>query len=131
MFPTTDWGLFESVRGADSPTRMFALETPASRYWRPVFLFIRQHGSETTDAEDLTQEFIATWLAKDTFAKADSGRGRFQSLLQSSLKRFLSNAARANRGEASDAVAGLRLDSGTSRSPGTSRRTVPRRPDLF
>jgi len=38
-----------------------------------VFLFVRQHGFESADAEDLTQKFFAAWLAKDTFAKADSG----------------------------------------------------------
>ena len=97
MFPSTDWGLFESVRGRDTAARNCALEVLATRYWRPVFLFIRQHGCDTADAEDLAQEFFATWLAKDTFAKADSVKGRFRCLLQASIKRFLANAARDRR----------------------------------
>ena len=94
MFPSTDWGLFESVRGRDTAARNCALEVLATRYWRPVFLFIRQHGCDTADAEDLAQEFFAIWLAKDTFSKADSVKVRFRCLLQASIKRFLANAAR-------------------------------------
>lgn len=94
MFPTTDWGLFDCVRGADPSGRSFALESLALRYWQPVFLFIRQNGFAANDAEDLTQEFFATWLAKDNFAKPDSTKGRFRHLLQVSLRRFLSNARR-------------------------------------
>ena len=63
MFPTTHWGLFDDIREGETPARHVALETLATRYWRPVFLFIRQHDFSTVDAEDLTQEFFALWLA--------------------------------------------------------------------
>ena len=95
MFPTTHWGLFEDIREGETPARHVALETLATRYWRPVFLFIRQHDFSTVDAEDLTQEFFALWLAKDNFAKPDAAKGRFRDFLQASLRRFLTNAVRA------------------------------------
>ena len=97
MFPTTDWGLFTDIRQADTPARRLALDTLGRRYWRPVFLFIRQHGFGVSDAEDLTQEFFALWLAKDYFAKPDAAKGRFRDLLQASLRRFLANAVRAKQ----------------------------------
>jgi DNA-directed RNA polymerase specialized sigma24 family protein len=97
MFPTTDWGLFAGIRQVDTPARSLALDALVRRYWRPVFLFIRQHSFGVADAEDLTQEFFALWLAKDNFAKPDSAKGRFRDLLQASLRRFISNVVRTRQ----------------------------------
>ena len=41
-----------------------ALETLCTRYWYPVYSFVRRSGISESDAEDLTQEFFADLLAK-------------------------------------------------------------------
>jgi RNA polymerase sigma-70 factor (ECF subfamily) len=101
MFPETEWALFSGLQHADTRARSISLDTLIRRYWRPIYLFIRQHGfgKAEAEAEDLTQDFFALWLAKDNFAKADSAKGRFRDLLQASLRRFLANAARAKHAQ--------------------------------
>jgi RNA polymerase sigma-70 factor (ECF subfamily) len=43
------------------------------------------------EAEDLTQEFFARFLAKDYLASVDQRKGQFRSFLLASLKHFLAN----------------------------------------
>lgn len=99
MFPKTDWALFGGLQQADTRVKIASLDALIRRYWQPVFLFIRQHGFDAAESEDLTQDFFALWLAKDNFAKADSAKGRFRGLVQASLRRFLANVARAKHAQ--------------------------------
>src|SRR5262249_6613112 len=67
-----------------------ALNWLITNYWRPVFYFLRRFGHSVHDAEDLTQEFFARFLAKNWVKPADSARGRFRNLLLTILNRFAS-----------------------------------------
>ena len=58
-------------------------------YWRPIFAFICQRGNTLEDAQDLTQDFFLMILKGDLLQRANADRGRFRSLLLTSLKNFL------------------------------------------
>ena len=51
------------------------------------------------DAEDLTQEFFARLLEKESVASADPARGKFRSFLLASLNHFLANEWRKERAQ--------------------------------
>jgi DNA-directed RNA polymerase specialized sigma24 family protein len=44
-----------------------ALEQLCRTYWYPLYAFVRRQGHDLHDAEDLTREFFARFLAKEYF----------------------------------------------------------------
>jgi RNA polymerase sigma-70 factor (ECF subfamily) len=85
-----------------SPHASAALENLCRTYWFPLYAFVRRHGYNPHDAQDLTQGFFARFLEKDYIGLADPARGRFRSFLLVCLKNFLSeekrHAGRLKRG---------------------------------
>lgn len=63
-------------------------------YWHPLYAFIRRRGLSPVDAQDLTQEFFAELLEKETLRVADRQRGRFRTFLLTAISHFLSNQRR-------------------------------------
>lgn len=86
-FATTSW---TGVEYAQLGSRE-ALERLCSRYWYPIYCYVRRRGHRPEDAEDLTQGFFFELLAKNYFRAAQRGRGKFRSFLLVSLKYFLEN----------------------------------------
>ncbi|MBI4658459.1 MAG: sigma-70 family RNA polymerase sigma factor [Verrucomicrobia bacterium] len=76
---------------SSSPEALQALETLCRSYWYPLYAYVRRQGSSPHDAQDLTQDFFAAFLAKDYVSTADRARGRFRWFLLASLKHFLAN----------------------------------------
>lgn len=86
-----------TAAGEDSSTRREALESLCTKYWNPLYAFIRRSGESPHDAQDLTQAFFEFIVKGDFLGKAAPERGRFRSFLLGSLKHFLSDARdRAN-----------------------------------
>ena len=77
--------------GGDPVHARSALEKLCRSYWPPIYAFVRRQGHGPHDAQDLTQEFFARLLEKNTVAQADRSKGRFRSFLLASLKHFLAN----------------------------------------
>ena len=79
-----------------------ALEHLCRNYWYPLYAYVRRRGYSSGDAEDLTQDFFARFLAKEYIERADAARGRFRSFLLSCLKNALAeqhrHAGRLKRG---------------------------------
>ncbi len=96
-FPTTNWGLFDEIRGRNQAAKQAALDVLIRRYWKPVFQYLKYNGAETEPAKDATQSFFADWIERDAFAKADERKGRFRSFMLTCLKRFVSNIRRADQ----------------------------------
>lgn len=94
-FPTTHWSMLAAVRGTMTDGHRNVLSLLIQRYWKPVYCYIRRRGHSNEDAKDLVQEFFTSWLVKELFGRADPTRGRFRSLLLSSLDNFIKNAHRA------------------------------------
>ena len=90
-FVRTRWSLVLRARQPDAAEAARALETLCRTYWYPVYAFVRRYGYAAHDAQDLTQEFFARILTRNTFAKADPERGRFRSFLVGTLRNFLAD----------------------------------------
>jgi len=93
-FVTTHWSVVLAAGDRASTGAEEALEKLCQTYWYPLYAFIRRQGHEAHDAEDITQEFFARFLARDYFSRADPALGRFRNFLLASLKHFLSERHR-------------------------------------
>ena len=101
-FSTTRWDLVCAAVDTGSPDAERALEQLCTRYWYPLYVFVRRVGYCAADAEDLTQEFFARLLTRRYLARAEPARGRFRSYLLAGIKNLLSDerdrALRMKRG---------------------------------
>ena len=88
-FATTRWSLIRNGLGIGVHSDDDNLSQLCGIYWRPVFAFICRRGYSPSDAEDLTQDFFLLLLESNLLQSADPTRGRFRSLLITSLKNFL------------------------------------------
>src|SRR6266853_2226497 len=94
VFATTHWSLILSAANSESGSQKArdALAELCRTYWRPIFLFVCRRGYSTEDAQDLTQDFFVKILECNWLQHADPNRGRFRSLLLTSLQNFLNSA---------------------------------------
>jgi DNA-directed RNA polymerase specialized sigma24 family protein len=93
-FQTTRWSLIlSSLSGErDEAAARAALAQLCRIYWRPIFAFICRRGYSMLDAQDRTQEFFLMILKGNLLQSANPERGRFRSLLLTSLQHFLIDA---------------------------------------
>ena len=66
-----------------------ALEQLCAGYWYPLYAHVRRRGHWPDDAADLTQEFFATLLRRNSLASVGPEKGRFRTFLLASLDHFL------------------------------------------
>lgn len=90
-FATTHWTLVFDAGAAESPEATAALAELCGRYWYPLYAYVRQRGYQAAEAQDLTQDFFARLLEKNTLAQAAPERGKFRTFLLASLRNFLAN----------------------------------------
>jgi DNA-directed RNA polymerase specialized sigma24 family protein len=90
-FATTRWSLVEVARGGDSPQARQAMAVLCETYWYPLYAYVRRSGRAPDEAQDLTQGFFASWLARDPLGSVTPDKGRFRSFLLASFKHYLSN----------------------------------------
>jgi RNA polymerase sigma factor (sigma-70 family) len=91
LFVTTRWSVVLAAQDKASPDSAAAWEMLCRTYWYPLYAYVRHQGHSPHDAQDLTQEFIARFLAKDYLKAADREKGHFRTFLRVALKRFLLN----------------------------------------
>lgn len=89
-FRTTRWSLVHAAGDAHQGDSHEALAELCQSYWFPVYAYIRRRLGNAVDAQDLTQEFFATLLAKNYLGDARQDRGRFRTFLLTAAQRFLS-----------------------------------------
>jgi len=105
-FPETTLGFAGGLRNPATADYTRSLETLCSRYWKPVYSYIRIAWAKTNeDAKDLTQAFFL-WLAEsDALRKFEPERGSLRRYLRVLLKSFVGHQetalARLKRGGAS------------------------------
>jgi RNA polymerase sigma-70 factor (ECF subfamily) len=91
IFATTHWTVVLAAGKRSTPQSDGALEELCRTYWFPLYAYVRRHGHNKEDAEDLTQAFFARFLEKNYLAGLSAERGRFRAFLLASLKHFLIN----------------------------------------
>lgn len=90
-FATTHWSAICAAGGTTSPEVMAALKLLCRTYWYPLYAYSRRQGHGPADSEDLTQQFFASFLERNSFAAAKPERGRFRNYRLASFRNFLAN----------------------------------------
>ena len=91
LFATTHWSVVLAAGQGDTPQSAAALERLCRTYWYPLYAYIRRQGYSPEDAQDLTQEFFARLLARDSLAQVGPQKGKFRSFLLAALRHLLSD----------------------------------------
>jgi RNA polymerase sigma-70 factor (ECF subfamily) len=90
-FASTQWSIVVAAQSCHTAAGAAALAILCSRYWRPLYGYVRRRGFSTEDAQDLTQAYFLRLLEKNFLDQVDPERGKFRSFLLASLKHFLAN----------------------------------------
>ena len=64
------------------------MELLCRTYWYPLYAYVRRHGHNSHDAQDLTQEFFSRLLEKGYLHAAASEKGRFRTFCSSRSSGF-------------------------------------------
>lgn len=90
VFHTTQWTHILQARMLDESQRRKVIDALTTRYWNPVYYYLRRKGYEHEDASDLTQGFFCEIvLGRDIFYLADKSKGKFRTFLLTALDRYL------------------------------------------
>ena len=93
-FLTTHWSIIENVGLNDDDRNQALISLLLSKYWKPVYCYLRQKGYSNEEAKDLTQGFFhEVVLGRSLIQKADQTKGRFRSFLLIALNRYLITAS--------------------------------------
>jgi RNA polymerase sigma factor (sigma-70 family) len=95
---TTRWSMIARA-ASPSQDQQQALGELCRLYWFPLYSFARRAGHLPEDAADLTQEFLASFLARRDVEKTSPERGRFRSYLLQAMRHFLANEWRKQRAQ--------------------------------
>ena len=92
-FLTTRWSIIENIGDSDEDRSLSLTGSLLSRYWKPVYCYLRRKGYDNEQAKDLTQGFFhEVVLGRSLIQKADQSKGRFRSFLLIALNRYLITA---------------------------------------
>lgn len=95
-FPPTTANFQAQLRDPATLARMSVMETLATRYWKPVYHFLRMSYSKgNEEAKDLTQAFFVWLLERDLLLKFDPARSSFRTFLKGVLRNFAGNEHQA------------------------------------
>jgi len=84
------------IRQADPRFQRAAMEDFVSRYWKPVYCYVRRRGASNEQAKDLTQGFfLDVVLGRALIQELDRGKGRLRSLLLTALNHYVTSVHRA------------------------------------
>jgi RNA polymerase sigma-70 factor (ECF subfamily) len=86
-FTATRWTIIFAAR-KDSPE---ALEKLCTRYWQPLYAYVRRSGHSEEDAKDLVQGFFEELLSRNFLDKVTPEKGKFRSFLLTCYKNYASN----------------------------------------
>lgn len=99
-FQNTCWTMIMQARTTNQERESLLVDQLLSRYWKPVYCYLRRKGYQNETAKDLTQGFfIDVVLQRDLLKQAEPGKGRFRTFLLSSLKRYVVDVHRVENAE--------------------------------
>jgi RNA polymerase sigma-70 factor (ECF subfamily) len=118
VFATTHWSVVLTAGRTDTVRAEGALARLCQTYWYPLYAYVRRRGYSAEDAQDLTQEFFARLLERQSLASADPNRGRFRSFMLGVMNHFLAdewNRARAQKRGGGATMLPLQFDTAETR----------------
>jgi RNA polymerase sigma factor (sigma-70 family) len=92
-FCTTRWSAVLLSAQSQAPGSQEALADLCRIYWYPIYAFVRRHGFNSEDAQDLTQGFFLHLLDHKALRMVSPLKGKFRSFLVASLQNYLSDEA--------------------------------------
>ena len=92
-FLTAHWCVIENIGSSDEDRSRALIGSLLSKYWKPVYCYLRRKGHDNEQAKDLTQGFFhEVVLGRSLIQKADQSKGRFRSFMLIALNRYLITA---------------------------------------
>jgi RNA polymerase sigma-70 factor (ECF subfamily) len=82
---------------SQAPGSRAALAELCRIYWYPIYAFVRRHGYDADEAQDLTQGFFLHLLDHKALRQVSPLKGKFRSFLVASLQNYLSDEADSAR----------------------------------
>src|SRR5688500_10742733 len=89
-FVTTRWSIVLAAGERATPDARDALTHLCAAYWYPIYAYVRRHGHDPDEAQDLTQSFFARLLEKHVVEDVRRERGRCRSFLRGGNLRIAS-----------------------------------------
>ena len=94
-FETTQWTQIQNAKTNDQERRQTSVNNLLSRYWKPVYCYLRYKGYDIEKAKDLTQGFFhEIVLGRELIQQADQAKGRFRTFLLTALDRYVTSVYR-------------------------------------
>ena len=90
-FAATHWSLVLRAGMPDAPGAAAAMETLSRAYWYPVYAWIRSRGQGPEEAKDLTQEFFAGLLRRESLQMVGPEKGRFRTWIIRCIQNLLTD----------------------------------------
>jgi len=92
MFGTTCWTQIVDSKTSCQEKEQLIINDLISRYWKPVYCYLRRKGQDNESAKDLTQGFFQEIvLGRDLIQRADKSKGKFRTFLLTALDRYAIN----------------------------------------
>jgi DNA-directed RNA polymerase specialized sigma24 family protein len=119
QFTATHWSVIQAAGQSGTEQSAKALDILCKNYWHPLYVYVRRRGYGEHDAQDLTQEFFARLLEKESLRGLDRSKGRFRSFLLAAMDHFLAKEwCRANAQKRGGGASLVSLDNGTDEGGG-------------
>jgi RNA polymerase sigma factor (sigma-70 family) len=96
-FRTTRWSAVLLSAQSQASGSKEALGELCRIYWYPIYAFVRRHGSNPEDSQDLTQGFFLHLLDHKALRLVNPLKGKFRSFLIASLQNYLADEADSSR----------------------------------
>lgn len=86
--------MVDIVKSADPQQAARALEAVCSRYWYPIYAYLRRSGQQAQDAEDITQMLFQKLVSEDAIQQVQREKGRLRTFLLALVTQVLSRKIR-------------------------------------
>jgi DNA-directed RNA polymerase specialized sigma24 family protein len=94
-FQTTQWSVIEKIAANDETDSQMLINDLLSKYWKPVYCYLRHKGHGNEEAKDLTQGFFQeVVLGRKLVHQASQAKGSFRTFLLTALARYVQSAHR-------------------------------------
>lgn len=131
-FDDTNWSMVRKAGHPELPQADAARANLCRTYWRPIYSYVRGLGHSHEDAQDLTQEFFARLLKKNSVQTAALEKGKFRSYLLAMLKRFLADQwDRTHRQKRGGGLTPVSLNEGDTEARQRNEPADPQTPDAL
>jgi RNA polymerase sigma factor (sigma-70 family) len=96
IFPTTRQSVILALASDDALERSRAFDALVAIYWKPLYKYLRvAHAHAASEAEDLTQGFLARAFEKNALAGYDGEKAGFRTFLRTLFDRHVANELKA------------------------------------